>query len=311
MTNSIADKLTDQQKVAEPLAQALAAGLSEASRTFVQIATAATCTMMEPVSLRTVLKPPAAINALEMRFESGISGGALLLIPKPDLALLGELLTKEPSPKDGGIAPRALEASLKFFAAAIAAAGKNFAQSCGLAISGSAPKLVNPAGSLDEILSLADAYDSAVGLTFNLRVEGRFDKSFLFLMHSELLASLNAQLPDYASAASGVHSTARNVTRQRVDAGSGNQHANWNIDLILDVDLEVAVSFGETEMPLRDVLKLGVGSIIELEQGVNDPVTIFVNDKPIAHGEVVMVDGNYGVKVLDVESTADRIRSLG
>jgi flagellar motor switch protein FliN/FliY len=63
-------------------------------------------------------------------------------------------------------------------------------------------------------------------------------------------------------------------------------------------------------MQLRDVLKLGVGSVIELDKGVNDPVAIIVNDKPIATGEVVMVDGNYGVKILCVESTVDRIRSL-
>jgi flagellar motor switch protein FliN/FliY len=84
----------------------------------------------------------------------------------------------------------------------------------------------------------------------------------------------------------------------------------WNMDLILDVELGVTVSFGEAQMPLRDVVKLGVGSVIELNRGVNDPVAILVNEKPIATGEVVVVEGNYGVKVLEVESTADRIRSL-
>ena len=87
--------------------------------------------------------------------------------------------------------------------------------------------------------------------------------------------------------------------------------SNWNIDLLLDVELPVSVSFGNTEMQLRDVLKLGAGSVIELDKSVNDPVTIIVNRKPIARGEVVMVDGNYGVRILEVESTADRIRSLG
>ncbi len=87
--------------------------------------------------------------------------------------------------------------------------------------------------------------------------------------------------------------------------------SNWNIDLLLDVELPVMVSFGTTEIPLKDVLKLGIGSIIELDKSVNDPVTITVNQKPIARGEVVMVDGNYGVRILEVESTAERIRSLG
>jgi flagellar motor switch protein FliN/FliY len=85
---------------------------------------------------------------------------------------------------------------------------------------------------------------------------------------------------------------------------------NWNIELLLDVELPVSVSFGSSEMNLRDVLKLGSGSVIELDKSVNDPVSIIVNRKPIAKGEVVMVDGNYGVRILEVESTAERIRSL-
>jgi len=85
----------------------------------------------------------------------------------------------------------------------------------------------------------------------------------------------------------------------------------WNIELLLDVELPITISFGETEMQLKDVLKLGVGSVIELDKSVNDPVTVIVNQKPIARGEVVMVEGNYGVRILEVESTAERIRSLG
>jgi flagellar motor switch protein FliN len=85
----------------------------------------------------------------------------------------------------------------------------------------------------------------------------------------------------------------------------------WNIDLLLDVELPITISFGQTEMLLKDVLKLGVGSVIELDKAVNDPVAVIVNQKPIAKGEVVMVEGNYGVRLLEVESTADRIRSLG
>ncbi len=87
--------------------------------------------------------------------------------------------------------------------------------------------------------------------------------------------------------------------------------SGWNIDLLLDVELPITVSFGEAEMQLKDVLKLGVGSVIELDKSVNDPVTVIVNQKPIARGEVVMVEGNYGVRILEVESTAERIRSLG
>jgi flagellar motor switch protein FliN len=94
-------------------------------------------------------------------------------------------------------------------------------------------------------------------------------------------------------------------------ADNTNSKSNWNIDLLLDVELPIIVSFGDASMPLKEVLKLGVGSVIELKKAVNDPVTLIVNGKPIAKGEVVMVEGNYGIRILEVESTADRIRSLG
>jgi flagellar motor switch protein FliN len=93
--------------------------------------------------------------------------------------------------------------------------------------------------------------------------------------------------------------------------GQADGSGNWNMDLLLDVELPIVVSFGESEMQLKDILKLGVGSVIELGKSVNDAVKVIVNDKPIATGEVVMVDGNYGVRIIQVESTADRIRSLG
>jgi flagellar motor switch protein FliN len=101
-----------------------------------------------------------------------------------------------------------------------------------------------------------------------------------------------------------------NETGVAMDTGAGGG-GSVNMDLLLDVELPVTVLFGYSEMALKDVLKLGTGSVIELDKSVNDPVTIIVNHKTIAKGEVVMVDGNYGVRVLEVQSTADRIRSLG
>jgi len=95
------------------------------------------------------------------------------------------------------------------------------------------------------------------------------------------------------------------------ETGEAKEDANVNLELLLDVDLPISVAFGTSEMTLKDVLNLGAGSVIELNKSVNDPVSIIVNQKPIARGEVVMVDGKYGVRILEVESTAYRIRSLG
>jgi flagellar motor switch protein FliN/FliY len=82
------------------------------------------------------------------------------------------------------------------------------------------------------------------------------------------------------------------------------------MDLLLDVDLPVSISFGKTELPLKDVLKLTTGSIVELNRGINDQVEILVNQCLIARGEVVVVEGNYGVRIQQIASRQDRLRSV-
>jgi len=80
-------------------------------------------------------------------------------------------------------------------------------------------------------------------------------------------------------------------------------------DLLMDVALPVAVSFGKTSLEIREVLKLNTGSIVELDRFVSDPVDVIVNDCVIARGEVVVVDGNYGVRISQLASREDRLRT--
>jgi flagellar motor switch protein FliN len=80
--------------------------------------------------------------------------------------------------------------------------------------------------------------------------------------------------------------------------------------LLLDVDLPVSISFGKTQLPMRDVIKLTTGSIVELNRGVNEPVEVLVNGSLVARGEVVVVEGNYGVRILEIASRQDRMRTL-
>jgi flagellar motor switch protein FliN/FliY len=95
----------------------------------------------------------------------------------------------------------------------------------------------------------------------------------------------------------------------------GAVHANFTgvpptMDLLLDVELPVSVSFGKTEIPMKDVLKLTTGSIVELNRGVNEPVEVLVNHCLIARGEVVVVEGNYGVRIQQIISRPERLRSV-
>jgi flagellar motor switch protein FliN/FliY len=79
------------------------------------------------------------------------------------------------------------------------------------------------------------------------------------------------------------------------------------LDLVMEVELPVSVSFGRAELPLRDVLKLTTGSIVELNRGLTDPVEIIVNNCVIARGEVVVIDGNYGVRIQEIVSRDKRM----
>jgi flagellar motor switch protein FliN len=82
------------------------------------------------------------------------------------------------------------------------------------------------------------------------------------------------------------------------------------MELLLEVELPVSVSFGKARLPMKDVLKLTTGSIVELDRGINEPVEVLVNHCLIARGEVVVVEGNYGVRIQEIASRKDRLRSL-
>lgn len=83
-----------------------------------------------------------------------------------------------------------------------------------------------------------------------------------------------------------------------------------NADLLYDVELPVCVSFGRAHLQLRDVMKLTTGSIVELNRTVSEPVEIIVNNCVIARGEVVVVEGNFGVRINEVISRQERLRTL-
>jgi flagellar motor switch protein FliN/FliY len=114
-------------------------------------------------------------------------------------------------------------------------------------------------------------------------------------IEDDLLAALS--LPEGASPLSAIGETA--------PIGGSK-----TFELLLDVELPVSVSFGRAQIPLRDVIKLTTGSIVELNRSVTEPVEIIVNNCVIARGEVVVVEGNFGVRIQEVISRQERLRTL-
>ena len=86
--------------------------------------------------------------------------------------------------------------------------------------------------------------------------------------------------------------------------------AQQNLAMLFEVDLDLSVSFGTTELPLEDILKLASESIVELNRSVNEPVDVLVNNCIVARGDVVVVDGNYGIRITEIVSRKERIESI-
>lgn len=97
--------------------------------------------------------------------------------------------------------------------------------------------------------------------------------------------------------------------------GGGASHALnseeiRNIGMLLDVKLVVKVRIGQKKMLLKDVISMDIGSVVELNQLANDPLEVLIDDKVIAKGEVVIVDGNFGIQITDIGSKKERLEQL-
>lgn len=80
--------------------------------------------------------------------------------------------------------------------------------------------------------------------------------------------------------------------------GTANYPAN--LDVLLDVPVKLTVELGGCQMPMRDVLQLNVGSVVQLDKVADAPVDLYVNQKRVAHGEVVVVEDRFGIKITEI-----------
>lgn len=111
----------------------------------------------------------------------------------------------------------------------------------------------------------------------------------------EALSSGNAAAPAAATA-----------TSASTEAKAGDV----NIDVILDVPVTLSMEVGRTRLPIRNLLQLNQGSVVELDRAAGESLDVFVNGTLIAHGEVVVVNDKFGIRLTDVISPAERIRKL-
>ena len=134
---------------------------------------------------------------------------------------------------------------------------------------------------------------------------GDINSLIMFVIDDKIEAALSADAgvePESSGASASSDALSGSAA---FSADEGN-----NINLIMDVKLPVRVRIGQKKMLLRDVLSMDIGSVIELNQLANDPLDILVDDHVIAQGEVVIVDGNFGVQITTIGSKKDRLQQL-
>jgi len=94
------------------------------------------------------------------------------------------------------------------------------------------------------------------------------------------------------------------------DSGSTGEGGAPDMDVIMDIPVTISMEVGNTQIPIRNLLQLNQGSVIELDRLAGEPLDVLVNGTLIAHGEVVMVNEKFGIRLTDVISPGERIRRL-
>jgi len=116
---------------------------------------------------------------------------------------------------------------------------------------------------------------------------------------------MNANASEVAAAAAPA-----NDLQADASAPEGAAGGDINLDVVLDIPVTLSMEVGRSRISIRNLLQLNQGSVVELERATGEPLDVYVNGTLVAHGEVVVVNEKFGIRLTDVISPAERIRKL-
>lgn len=151
---------------------------------------------------------------------------------------------------------------------------------------------------VEESMDLS-SYEFAYNFSFTLN---SINSTFILLCSSDFLDFFKEPEPEFQEV---------EVEQEPVQGNSflTNDEVR-NIQMLLDIHMSVHVRIGQKKMLLKDVISMDIGSVIELNQLANDPLDILIDNKVIAKGEVVIVDGNFGIQIIEICSKKERLQQL-
>jgi flagellar motor switch protein FliN/FliY len=228
--------------------------------------------------------PETSYLCFQLTASGGLQGNAAIQIATPDGLLLAQRFLQESADPSAELSlerKEALEELLRQVAGLSATSLKSRCGETKLEVSH-----VEPPAWQGVIVALVASEPSSGKLSLDLRLS------------SELLASLSSK-PVAAPAP---------VTDSGPTSATAAQEPNF--DLLLGVNLNLTLRFGQRVLTLREILDLNSGAVIELDREVQEPADLLLGDKLIARGQVVIVDGNYGIRITEVADARQRIGTL-
>lgn len=283
------------------------------------------------------LEYPLPYVVVNVRYTSGFVGENLFVIKQSDAAVIVDLMMGG----DGSNPPTELnelhlsaisEAMNQMMGSASTSMSTIFNKT--INISPPSLKLVNLAE--EQIDSLEKEDERLILVTFKMFIEDLIDSEMMQLLpigfakeiSKGLLGQLDEDTPPAKQTTTGIveeeqtpHAIQQHVHHEEGVAVQPAQFMPFepisappkdtaNLSLILDVSLQFSVELGRTYKTIKEILELGPGSIVELEKLAGEPVDVLVNGKPIAKGEVVVIDENYGVRITEILSSTERINKI-
>lgn len=253
----------------------------------------------EDISIVSNVIPPIAL--IHVSFSGEVSGKGVIMMPPQLATALGDMMLGGDGEAKDTMTDEDMDAAKEIVSNIVGAMSTTLGSQKELPKLTIKPERAEFITENDEVN--LDTYAKMFVFTFVL---GSIKSLMMFAIDSGVNTALNGGKVEVTNTSSGT-----------IFDGPAAEHTTKledgemkNISLILDVKLPVRVRIGKKKMLLKDVLSMDIGSVIELNQLANDPLDILVDDYVIAQGEVVIVDGNFGVQITSIGSKRDRLTKL-
>lgn len=297
---------------------------------------------VEVVSLREISGEEYKIPnvAVEVEYTNGLAGTNLLIIKEEDVKIITDLmLGGEGKVADAVLTEMDLSAIGEAMNQMIGSSSTSLSYLLDKSINISPPKVFKVQFDAEHQIEGYNSDEKVVKVKFKFKIENLVDSYMMQLIpigfSKEVVNSLLSNVEPVEDSATaeivksnkGVDYSRFDTTKKKDqlinvkpvglkefdDAGSqqiGTSDESDNIGIILDVPLEVSVEIGRAQKMIKDILSFTSGSIIELNKSAGEPVDLLVNGKKIARGEVVVIDDNFGIRITDIISPANRVKKM-